>query len=91
MLIVILRMSYKTRYNSEKQSPFECGFDPSGKRRIQFCMKFFLIGVIFLIFDVEVALLLPLPYGQANLILFIVILIIGLTYEWYYGGLEWMI
>ena len=53
-------------------------------------MKFFLVGVIFLIFDVEVRLLTPLPYAQSFLLFFIVLLIIGLVYEWYYGGLEWL-
>ena len=91
MLLIITIIRYKTISNKEKQRPFECGFDPTGIRRIVFCMKFFLIGVIFLIFDVEVALLLPLPYGQTFLLLFLIILFIGLSYEWFYGGLEWMV
>lgn len=81
MFIGISLIGYKTTFDAEKQSPFECGFDPTGSRRIQFCMKFFLVGVIFLIFDVEVALLLPLPYGQSYLLLFLTTLIIGLSYE----------
>lgn len=52
-------------------------------------MKFFLVGVIFLVFDVEICLVLPLPFSHLFVLLFFIILILGLLYEWYYGGLEW--
>ena len=84
-------MNYKRNLDKEKNRTFECGFDPSGNSRLQFCMKFFLVGVIFLIFDVEVGLILPLPYRQPYIVLFIIVLVGGLTYEWYYGGLEWLV
>ena len=83
-------LSYRTTTDLSKCRPFECGFDASRDSRLPFCMKFFLVGVIFLIFDVEVRLLTPLPYAQSFLLFFIVLLIIGLVYEWYYGGLEWL-
>lgn len=54
-------------------------------------MKFFLIGVIFLIFDVEVSLLIPIPFRQLFVLLFLLLLLVGLLYEWYYGGLDWLV
>ena len=76
-----LVLSYIKTPDKEKNRAFECGFDPLGQSRVQFCMKFFLIGVIFLIFDVEVLLIIPLPFSSTFLILFLTILMIGLVYE----------
>ena len=81
LLLLLTILSYKTALEKEKSRPFECGFDCSGIPRLPFCMKFFLVGVIFLIFDVEVSLLTPLPFGQTYILLFILILIMGLAYE----------
>jgi len=67
--------------DKDKNSPFECGFDPRGRMRLQFCIKFFLIGVIFLVFDVEVRLILPLPFCQIFIIVFLILLFLGLGYE----------
>ena len=74
-------ISYKSTFNKEKSRPFERGFDPSGSSRLRFCMKFFLVGVIFLIFDVEVSLIMPLPYSRTFVLLFLFLLVIGLVYE----------
>nr|YP_009116622.1 NADH dehydrogenase subunit 3 [Pempheris schwenkii]BAQ20949.1 NADH dehydrogenase subunit 3 [Pempheris schwenkii] len=82
----------------EKLSPYECGFDPVGSARLPFSMRFFLVAILFLLFDLEIALLLPLPwcvqlpsplatFTWATLIL--VLLTVGLVYEWLQGGLEW--
>ena len=75
------------KIDKEKRSPYECGLDPSG-HQLPFCVKFFLVGVIFLVFDVEISLLLPLPFSSVYLLIFITILLLGLLYEWFYGGLE---
>nr|YP_003345301.1 NADH dehydrogenase subunit 3 [Avocettina infans]BAI53335.1 NADH dehydrogenase subunit 3 [Avocettina infans] len=84
--------------DSEKLSPYECGFDPLGSARLPFSMRFFLVAILFLLFDLEIALLLPLPWGDqlsdTTLMFFwamsiIVLLTLGLVYEWMQGGLEW--
>nr|YP_007625478.1 NADH dehydrogenase subunit 3 [Polypterus weeksii]ADG95329.1 NADH dehydrogenase subunit 3 [Polypterus weeksii] len=81
----------------EKLSPYECGFDPLGSARLPFSMRFFLVAILFLLFDLEIALLLPLPWSihlDPTLMLMwaftiIILLTIGLIYEWLQGGLEW--
>nr|NP_739900.1 NADH dehydrogenase subunit 3 [Beryx decadactylus]BAC23496.1 NADH dehydrogenase subunit 3 [Beryx decadactylus] len=82
----------------EKLSPYECGFDPLGSARLPFSLRFFLIAILFLLFDLEIALLLPLPWGDqlvSPLYTFIwatavlMLLTLGLIYEWTQGGLEW--
>nr|WNH19964.1 NADH dehydrogenase subunit 3 [Gymnothorax buroensis] len=84
--------------DSEKLSPYECGFDPLGSARLPFSMRFFLVAILFLLFDLEIALLLPLPWGNQLITttqtlfwatLIIVLLTAGLAYEWTQGGLEW--
>nr|YP_010371601.1 NADH dehydrogenase subunit 3 [Halidaya aurea]UOW81229.1 NADH dehydrogenase subunit 3 [Halidaya aurea] len=91
-------ISKKSLIDREKSSPFECGFDPSSSSRIPFSLRFFLITIIFLIFDVEIALILPivLILKISNLliwtitsIIFILILLIGLYHEWNQGMLNW--
>nr|YP_007627258.1 NADH dehydrogenase subunit 3 [Tympanoctomys barrerae]ADK72604.1 NADH dehydrogenase subunit 3 [Tympanoctomys barrerae] len=83
---------------TEKASPYECGFDPTEITRLPFSMKFFLIAITFLLFDLEIALLLPLPWALQTpslntttwvSICLILILSLGLTYEWLQKGLEW--
>nr|NP_861483.1 NADH dehydrogenase subunit 3 [Procavia capensis]BAC78406.1 NADH dehydrogenase subunit 3 [Procavia capensis] len=83
---------------SEKISPYECGFDPMGSARLPFSMKFFLVAITFLLFDLEIALLLPLPWAiQTNNLdlmfpvsmVLISLLALGLAYEWSQKGLEW--
>nr|AXQ36973.1 NADH dehydrogenase subunit 3 [Panthera pardus]AXQ36986.1 NADH dehydrogenase subunit 3 [Panthera pardus] len=83
---------------AEKASPYECGFDPMGSARLPFSMKFFLVAITFLLFDLEIALLLPLPWAsQTNklstmlitALLLISLLAVSLAYEWTQKGLEW--
>nr|QRV62608.1 NADH dehydrogenase subunit 3 [Nectoboreus dolerosus] len=91
-------LSKKTFMDREKNSPFECGFDPINSSRLPFSIQFFLIAVIFLIFDVEIALLLPMIMinKMSNLTMllmtsffFILILLLGLYHEWNQGALNW--
>nr|WNH22772.1 NADH dehydrogenase subunit 3 [Rypticus saponaceus] len=82
----------------EKLSPYECGFDPLGTARLPFSLRFFLVAILFLLFDLEIALLLPLPWGDqlaSPLLTFLwasavlLLLTLGLIYEWIQGGLDW--
>nr|YP_009351293.1 NADH dehydrogenase subunit 3 [Macrotermes gilvus]AQP28020.1 NADH dehydrogenase subunit 3 [Macrotermes sp. PHI4]AQP29129.1 NADH dehydrogenase subunit 3 [Macrotermes gilvus]AQP30198.1 NADH dehydrogenase subunit 3 [Macrotermes gilvus] len=98
IMILTTLISKKNNEDREKSSPFECGFDPKNSARLPFSSRFFLIAVIFMIFDVEIALLLPMPVTMttSNMkswmiisIAFLLILIIGLYHEWNQGSLEW--
>nr|ANJ70634.1 NADH dehydrogenase subunit 3 [Pterostichus madidus] len=98
MMLLANILSKKTFMDREKNSPFECGFDPKNSARIPFSLQFFLIAVIFLIFDVEIALLMPMIMIMkiSNLLswmmmsfFFLFILLIGLYHEWNQGALNW--
>nr|ALO76612.1 NADH deshydrogenase subunit 3 [Hexagonia terminalis] len=91
-------LSKKTFMDREKNSPFECGFDPKNSARLPFSLQFFLIAVIFLIFDVEIALLMPMIMIMkiSNIMswisisfFFLLILLLGLYHEWNQGALNW--
>lgn len=83
--------------DSEKLSVYECGFDPFGDSRQKFEVRFFLVAILFIIFDLEISFLFPWSLVLDNLSLlgywtmymFLLILTIGLVYEWNKGGLEW--
>nr|QWC54445.1 NADH dehydrogenase subunit 3 [Macdunnoughia hybrida] len=98
MMLLSIILSKKTFSDREKSSPFECGFDPKSSARMPFSLHFFLITVIFLIFDVEIALIFPIIplFKLVNFILwtkisffFIGILLIGLYHEWNQNMLNW--
>lgn len=99
ILIVLNRvLAIKKEIEREKGSPFECGYDPKSSARVPFSLHFFLVAVIFLIFDVEITILIPIPLILRILriktwtvlsILFILILILGTIHEWNEGSLEW--
>nr|YP_009110230.1 NADH dehydrogenase subunit 3 [Pseudoxya diminuta]AIW64995.1 NADH dehydrogenase subunit 3 [Pseudoxya diminuta] len=100
MIVVLIAMMFSKKLinDREKSSPFECGFDPKSSARMPFSLQFFLIAVIFLIFDVEIALILPIViiFKTSNIMIwtkstmfFIMVLLGGLYYEWNKGMLEW--
>nr|AXS65093.1 NADH dehydrogenase subunit 3 [Cucujoidea sp. 8 KM-2017] len=101
LLIMVLNLcSKKTFSDREKSSPFECGFDPKNSARLPFSLHFFLIGIIFLIFDVEITLIFPMIMiiKISNILnfsfmssIFIIILLLGLFHEWNQGSLNWTI
>lgn len=96
LIIVLATILNKQSYiSTEKLTPFECGFDPFSSARIPFSLRFFILAVIFLIFDIEIALLIPAPLltlsPQVIITgsLFITILVLGLYHEWKEGSLDW--
>nr|YP_010149155.1 NADH dehydrogenase subunit 3 [Ectropis grisescens]QQV70072.1 NADH dehydrogenase subunit 3 [Ectropis grisescens]UOR16951.1 NADH dehydrogenase subunit 3 [Ectropis grisescens] len=100
MMMLSIILSKKTFTDREKSSPFECGFDPKSSARIPFSLHFFLITMIFLIFDVEIALIFPIIklFKLVNFMIwmkisffFIFILLLGLYHEWNQNMLNWTI
>nr|WNO18651.1 NADH dehydrogenase subunit 3 [Seseria sambara indosinica] len=98
IMILSMILSKKSFKDREKCSPFECGFDPKSSARNPFSLHFFLITVIFLIFDVEIALIFPMIYTFkiVNLIIwmktcffFLFMLLMGLYHEWNQNMLNW--
>nr|AFY16877.1 NADH dehydrogenase subunit 3 [Perittopus sp. HL-2012] len=104
MLISLILMSTcsiiskKAKNNREKMTPFECGFDPKKSARMPFSMQFFMIAIIFLIFDIEIVIIIPsIKMSQMSDIstwfistsAFIIILIMGLYHEWKNNILNW--
>nr|YP_009775678.1 NADH dehydrogenase subunit 3 [Dahlica ochrostigma]QJA15904.1 NADH dehydrogenase subunit 3 [Dahlica ochrostigma] len=98
MMLISIIMSKKTFKDREKCSPFECGFNPKQLSRIPFSLHFFLITMIFLIFDVEIALIFPMikTFNLTNMIMwssisifFLIILILGIYHEWNQSMLNW--
>nr|YP_009473110.1 NADH dehydrogenase subunit 3 [Chelodina pritchardi]AUW55016.1 NADH dehydrogenase subunit 3 [Chelodina pritchardi] len=87
-----------TKPNNEKLSPYECGFDPLESAWLPFSIRFFLVAILFLLFDLEIALLLPIPWAtqlsspilsMTWTLIILALLTLGLMYEWVQGGLEW--
>ena len=85
------------RPNAEKLSPYECGFEAFEDARMKFDVRYYLIAILFILFDLEIAFLFPwaivLPdigiFGFWSMMIFLGILIIGFIYEWKKGALEW--
>lgn len=85
------------RPNAEKNSPYECGFGPFGDARIPFDVRFYLVAILFIIFDLETAFLVPWAvvfrktgwFGITAMAIFLGILVVGFIYEWKKGALEW--
>ena len=81
----------------EKTSPYECGFEPFDDARHKFDVRFYLVAILFIIFDLEVAFLFPWAvtlgkigvFGYWSMMIFLFILTIGFIYEWRKGALEW--
>nr|AMM04566.1 NADH dehydrogenase subunit 3 [Nilssonia formosa] len=98
ILILLNNQLAMTKPNNEKLSPYECGFDPMKTTRLPFSIRFFLVAILFLLFDLEIALLLPLPwaiqlttpmYTLTWTMTILLLLTLGFIYEWTQGGLEW--
>nr|CCB84621.1 NADH dehydrogenase subunit 3 [Bahadzia jaraguensis] len=98
--MLALLVGKKSMKERAKTSSFECGFDPFKKARTPFSIRFFLITIIFLIFDIEIAILLPVgiinkPTFTMSLslvsLVITIILTMGLIHEWYQSALNWLL
>lgn len=98
--IILFLLSYfitPQKLDQEKVSAYECGFNPFDDARTTFDVRFYLVAILFLIFDLEVSFLFPWSIilnqiqgvGYITMIIFLLILTIGFIYEWYKGALEW--
>ena len=83
--------------DAEKLSPYECGFDAFEDSRMKFDVRYYLVAIVFIVFDLEIAFLFPWAValdsigmiGVAAMGVFLLILVIGFVYEWKKGALEW--
>ena len=85
------------RPDSEKLSPYECGFEAFEDARMKFDVRYYLIAILFILFDLEIAFLFPWAivlrqiglFGLLSMVVFLAILVVGFVYEWKKGALEW--
>ena len=90
-------LAARQRPDSEKLSPYECGFAPFDDARNKFDVRFYLVAILFIIFDLEVAFLFPWAvslgsiglFGFWSMMVFLAVLTVGFIYEWKKGALEW--
>ena len=95
-LFTSLVVGDKNSYN-EKNSTYECGFDPFDDSRTRFEVKFYLVAILFIIFDLEIIFLFPWAiafdeiglFGFLSMMFFLLVLTIGFVYEWMKGALDW--
>ena len=85
------------RPDPDKLAPYECGFEAFGDARMQFDIRFYLIAILFILFDLEIAFLFPWAvsisgigfFGFASMMIFLAILVVGFVFEWKKGALDW--
>ncbi len=83
--------------DAQKLSPYECGFEAFEDARMKFDVRFYLVAILFILFDLEIAFLFPWAivlqelgwFGLINMLIFLGILVIGFVYEWKKGALDW--
>jgi NADH-quinone oxidoreductase subunit A len=94
---VLGRLSARRPGDPEKVSAYECGFEPFEDSRMRFDVRYYLVAILFIIFDLEIAFLFPWAVsldhlgtaGLAAMAVFLLILVVGFVYEWKKGALEW--
>jgi len=97
MIVIVSLLAARQKPDSEKLSPYECGFEPFADARSKFDVRFYLVSILFIIFDLEVAFLFPWAvslgsiglFGFWSMIVFLLVLTVGFVYEWRKGALEW--
>ncbi len=96
-IVVLSSILSKRNASAIKLMPYECGMDPIGGARGRFSVRFFLIGMLFIVFDIELIFLFPWAtifadlkiFGFIEMLVFVLVLIAGLVYVWKKGALEW--
>jgi NADH-quinone oxidoreductase subunit A len=94
---VVTRLLGVHRPDSEKLSPYECGFEAFEDARMKFDVRYYLVAILFILFDLEIAFLFPWAivlqeiglFGFLSMVVFLAILVVGFIYEWKKGALEW--
>jgi len=97
MPMMLGRMLAPNRPDPEKLSPYECGFEAFEDARMKFDVRYYLVAILFILFDLEIAFLFPWAVvlneiglaGFLAMMLFLAILVVGFVYEWMKGALEW--
>jgi NADH-quinone oxidoreductase subunit A len=97
VLLGLSRLLQRRVYEREKLLPYECGVEPIGDARDRFSVRFYIVAMLFLVFDVEVVFLFPWAiiydklavFGLVEMLIFIGILVVGYYYAWRKGALEW--
>jgi NADH-quinone oxidoreductase subunit A len=97
VMIMMGAMLGPNRPDSAKQSPYECGFEAFEDSRMKFDVRYYLVAILFIIFDLEIAFLFPWAvildeigmFGFLAMMVFLGVLVVGFIYEWRKGALEW--
>ena len=97
VLIILGFILGPRRPNAEKLAPYECGFEAFEDSRMKFDVRYYLVAILFILFDLEIAFLFPWAvsldvighFGIASMLVFISLLVVGFIYEWKKGALEW--
>jgi NADH-quinone oxidoreductase subunit A len=97
VLLGVGKLVSPNRPDPEKLSPYECGFEAFEDARMKFDVRYYLVAILFILFDLEIAFLFPWAvvlqdigfFGFAAMMIFLAILVVGFIYEWKKGALEW--
>ncbi|MDJ0833045.1 MAG: NADH-quinone oxidoreductase subunit A [Gammaproteobacteria bacterium] len=97
VFIILGKLLGPSRPDAEKNSPYECGFEAFEDSRMKFDVRYYLVAILFIIFDLEIAFLFPWAivldeigvFGLLAMAVFLAVLVIGFIYEWKKGALEW--
>ncbi len=97
VIIVLSELLSKKNVTPTKLMPYECGMDPIGSARKRFSVRFFVLGMLFIVFDIELIFLFPWAaifeqlrvFGFIEMLVFVLVLLVGLVYVWRKGALEW--
>lgn len=97
VMMVLPKLFSTSDYNVDKLKSYECGFDPFDNARTKFDVRFYLVAILFIIFDLEVAFLIPWAvslktigvFGFCSMMIFLLVLTVGFIYEWKKGALDW--